>query len=307
LVGAAVPLFFWVEVTSDWEAPLSALLLLVALGAFASLFEQLSVRRAVAAGIAWGVALLTAPTLLLVFVGLFVAWMWHGRRHIAAMLRPAAALWLPVVLLILPWTIRNYLVFHDLILIRGNAGLQLLMSFNPRARATFDEGTASGAFLDHPYSTEQACREFARFGEVEMNRVYQQRALEWIRANPRRSSQLILQRFVTFWRGAVPSPAKTVFSEILTLFALPGMWLCLRRYPIAGLLLGFVLLTYPLVYYINIFEPRYRYPLHSIFLLLACVFLTEIGRVFRDHGVKHIFSKPLWPVMQTDPARLRPR
>ncbi len=281
LAGAAVPLFFWVEVTSEWEAALSALLLVVALGEFADLSWKLSVRRAVATGVVGGVALLTAPTLLLLFVALFLALLWHGRRHVTAMLRPAVALWLPVVLLILPWTIRNYQVFNHFILLRGNAGLQLHMSFNPLARATFDEGVASGAFLDHPHSTPQACREFARFGEVAMNQAYRQQALEWIRANPGRSGQLILERFVAFWRMAVPSPAKTVVSELITLFALLGLWLCLKRYRFAGLLLGIVLLTYPLIYYINFFEPRYRYPIHPICLLLAGVFFTEIAGVLR--------------------------
>jgi 4-amino-4-deoxy-L-arabinose transferase-like glycosyltransferase len=281
LVGAGVPLFFWVEVLSEWEAPLSALLLVVALGAFASLVEQITIRRAVAAGIAWGVALLTAPILLPVFMALFVVLVWRSRRNIKPMLRPAAALWLPIVLLILPWTLRNYQVFHQFILIRGNAGLQLHMSFNPLARATFDEGVASGAFLDHPHTTMQACGEFARFGEVAMNRLYEQQAWEWIRGNPERSCQLILEHFVAFWRMAVPSPAKTVASELITLFALLGLALCPRRYPFAGLLLGIVLLTYPLVFYINFVEPRYRYPLHPICLILAGVFFIEAARLVR--------------------------
>jgi hypothetical protein len=196
------------------------------------------------------------------------------------MLHTAAALWLPVVLLIVPWTIRNYLVFHELILIRGNAGLQLHVSFNDLARATFEEGAVSGAFLDHPHSAQQACAEFARYGEVAMNQRYQEEGLAWIRANPGRSAQLIAEHFVAFWRMAVPSRVKTIASELLTLFALLGLWVCFRKYSLAGQLMGIVLLTYPLVYYINFFDERYRYPLHPIILLLTGVFVVEIGRMF---------------------------
>lgn len=284
LAGAAVPLFFWIEVESEWEAPLAALLLVVALGKFADLFERVSIRGAVAAGFVWGVALLTAPTLLFVFAALFVALVWKGRRHITAtgLLRLTTALWLPGVLLILPWTIRNYLVFHQLILIRGNAGLQLHVSFNDLARATFEEGAVSGAFLDHPYSTQRACAEFARYGEVAMNQRDEQRGLAWIRANPGRSAQLIAEHFVAFWRMAVPSPVKTMASELLTLFALLGLCVCFRKYSFAGQLTGIVLLTYPLVYYINFFDERYRYPLHPIILLLAGVFFIEIRGMFQS-------------------------
>ena len=281
LVGAAVPLFFWIEVTSQKEAPLSALLLVVGLGVFAELFGRLSISRSLLAGVVWGLALLTLPTFLVVLAGLFVALIWHGRRDFAAMLRPAAVLWLTVILLILPWTIRNYRIFHRFIPIRGNMGLELYVSFNPLAGSTLHEDAALGGFSGHPYSTSNACEEFARVGELAMNQVYEQKALEWIRANPMRFSQLVLEDFAAFWRMAVPSPLKTVGSELITLFAALGMWLSIKRYRFAALLLGIALVTYPLVYYIHFFEPRYRYPLYPICLLLAGVFFTEITSVLR--------------------------
>jgi hypothetical protein len=282
--GAAVPLFFWIEVESEWETPLTALFLVVALGKFAGLFEQMNIRRALTAGIVWGLALLTTPTVLFVFATLFIALVWQRRRHIAAtaLLRLTAAMWLPAVLFLTPWTIRNYLVFHQLIPIRGNAGLQLHITFNDVARAKYEEGVASGALFDNPLSSARACAEWARFGEVAMSRLYMQQTFAWIRANPGASARLIVGHFFAFWRDEVPSPVKTVASELLTLLGLLGLWVCFKKYSLAGQLTGIVLLTYPLVYYMQIFDTRYRYPLHPIFLLLAAVFLTEIRRIFRS-------------------------
>jgi hypothetical protein len=279
--GASLPLFFWVEVTSEWEARLTALLLVVALGKLAGLFELFTIRRLITAGIIWGVTLLTAPTLLPVFVALSIALLWRTRLRPAVALRTATALWLPAILVIMPWTIRNYGNFHEFIPVRGNAGLQLHMSFNPMARATFDEGALSGAFVDHPYSTPQVCREFARFGEIAMNRRFERQAIEWIGANPGRSAALIAEHFAAFWRMAVPSRAKTAASELLTFAGLAGLGYCFRKHTFAGRMIGIVVLVYPLAYYVNFFEPRYRYPLHPLFLLTACVLLIGAARRFQ--------------------------
>jgi hypothetical protein len=281
LLGAALPLFYWVEVESEWEAPLSALFLVIALGMFAGLFSQINIRKTLATGILCGAALLTTPTLLFMFVALFLMLMWHSRHHItpAAFLGLTAAMWLPVVLFLAPWTIRNYVVFHQLIPIRGSTGLLLSVSFNDRALATYDEAAANGAFSEYPLSTPRICVEFAKYGETFMNQLYEQRALDWMRANPGRTAQLVIGHFVAFWRLAVPSPVKTLASELLTLLAIPGLWFCFRKYRFAAQLLGVVLLTYPIAYYIGVFDSRYRYPLHPLILLLACVFLNEMARM----------------------------
>ncbi len=278
LVGAAVPLFYWLEVETEWEAPLATLLLIVALGITADLFERISIRQSLIAGIVWGFALLTAPAFLPVFIALLAVLVWRAWRDPISIGRWGAALLMPALLLILPWTIRNYTVFHEFILIRGNAGLQLHMSFNPLARATFEESAAIGAFADHPYSTQRACREFAQFGEIAMNTKYEREAIDWIRSNPGRSAQLVAEHFVEFWRMQVPSRAKTLGSELITCLGLIGLGFCLRRHLLAGQVLGIVLLMYPLVYYINFFSTRYRYPLHPLLLILACLPVYDLVR-----------------------------
>ncbi len=276
--GALFPLFFWVEVTSEWEAGLTALLLVVGLGMFVSVLEECTIRRAIAAGIVWGVALLSAPTMLLVLVALSVALAWSRYQRPRPLLQSLAAIWLPVVVILMPWTVRNYEVFHEFILTRGNTGLQLHMSFNPLARATFEASALNGAFADHPHTTPEACREFARYGEVVMNRRYEQQAREWIAAHPGRSVQLVAEHSVAFWTTPLPSRGKTIASELLTLLGLTGWGYCLKKHKLAGRLIGIVLLVYPLAYYVNFFDVRYRYPLHPLILLSAFALLSDLAR-----------------------------
>jgi hypothetical protein len=280
VIGALVPLFFWAEVTSEWEAPLTAILLIVSLGLFAGLFTRPAAKPALATGAAWGALLVTAPTFLITFASLFGFWLWRSRSELHRW-KPALTLLAVVAACLTPWTVRNYLVFHEFILIRGNAGLQLHMSFNPLARATYDEGAVSGAFVDHPYTTARVCAEFAQFGEVAMNRKYEKEAIAWILANRGRAASLVISHFGAFWLTPVPSRAKTAAAELLTLFGLAGLWICTRRRLLAGPVAGIVLLTYPLAYYVNFFDPRYRYPLHPLILILAAVSGLAVARKYR--------------------------
>jgi len=91
----------------------------------------------------------------------------------------------------------------------------------------------------------------------------------------------VMQRFVSFWTIASPGhPAKTLGRDLVTLAGFIGLGLCFRRHAFAARLSGLVLLTYPVPYYVVHFDPRYRYPVHPVILLLACVFLVEIASTY---------------------------
>lgn len=276
--GAAIPIFFWLEVRDQWEAPLTALLLVAGLGMFAGLFGAPGLRRTAATGAVWGLALLNAPTLALPFGALFLAWAWQCRQRIVAEWRLIPSLLVPLILVLTPWTIRNYNVFHRIFFVRQNLGLELDMAFNPLSRAAMEDNLTSGAYRDHPTRNPEVCAQFGRVGEAAMNLQYKQKALDWIRANPARSAQLVAQRFVAFWRMALLlNETRTRVSELLTLAGLLGMVLCFRRHAFAAQMTGLVLLTYPLIYYVVHFDPRYRYPLEPIVMLLASVLVFEIA------------------------------
>ncbi len=284
MAGAIIPLFFWLEIKDDWEAPLTALFLVAGLGLLANLFAKPGVKQAVATGLVWGVALLNAPTLALPFAGLFSAWAWQCRKRIAAKWWLIPALLLPLILVLTPWTIRNYVVFHSVFFVRQNLGLELHMAFNPLSKAEMEDTITNGAYRDHPIRNPEVCAQFGRLGEAAMNRAYKHQALGWIRSNLTRSAQLVSQRFVAFWKMPLPqNRSRTLASEALTFVGLLGLGLSIRRHAFAAQLTGIVLFTFPLTYYVvPYFDPRYRYPLEPIIMLLACVFLVETAGNLRD-------------------------
>jgi hypothetical protein len=278
--GALLPLYFWIEVTSEWEAPLAALLIIVTLGLFARLFEQIRLRSAVATGFVCGATLLTFPTALPLLVALSAGLLSHWRTRLAAIAGPVLALWGVALLMVAPWTIRNYRTFHEFIFVRGNAGLELHVSFSDKAGVAFEDTVARGGFVDHPHASPQACAEFARYGEVAMNRRFQKEAEDWVRAHSRRAAGLVLERIGAFWYLVPTEMARSVAAGFVSLVALPGLGLCVKRGLFAGRVLGIAMVVYPLQYYISKFDIRYRYPIYPLLLLLGSVAVMEVWRKF---------------------------
>lgn len=107
-----------------------------------------AVRDAAAAGFLLGLATLTRPVSLLVPV-LVLPWYWllWGRR-----LRPVLGrvLLMGAVLLLtlLPWVVRNYIVTGDLVLVDVNGGINFYIGHNERANGTWvDMGQKTDAVI----------------------------------------------------------------------------------------------------------------------------------------------------------------
>ncbi len=278
--GALIPLYFWVEVTSEWEAPLAGLLIIVTLGLFAPLFEQIRLHSAIAAGVAAGAALLTFPTVLPLLIALSAGLLSHWRERLAAIARPMIVLWGVALMMGAPWTVRNYRTFHEFIFVRGNAGIELHTSYNDKAGVSFEETSAKGGYANHPHASIEACAEFARYGEVAMNRKFEAEAEKWVRAHPGKSVTLLLEHVAAFWYLAPGEVVQSVAAGFVSLLGFAGLGLCVKRGLFAGRILGIVMVVYPLEYYVPRFDIRYRYPIHCLLLLLGSVVVMEVWERF---------------------------
>ena len=89
--------------------------------------ETLSSRQAIAAGLIWGVLCLAIPSFILLapLVAAFVAF--HHCQIRWTHIRLSLISMFATLLVILPWTIRNYVDFHKVILISTNGGKNLLI------------------------------------------------------------------------------------------------------------------------------------------------------------------------------------
>jgi hypothetical protein len=218
-------------------------------------------------GLVIGVALHLQPALLPVALGCMVFELWwsrSGRKWVHS-----AAMVLGVVLACIPWGVRNYVVFEEVFFIRSNLGLELRMANHEGASAAIEVMDRQEEFL-HPRTYESEARAVRELGEIEYMRRARGEALEWIWAHPGTFLELTAQRLVYFWAGPLYSPIYGTLALALTLLAVLGAVRALPRLAVpqrAALLIP--LATYPLIYYIVAYMPRYRTPIDWILLLLA--------------------------------------
>lgn len=146
-----------------------------------------AVREAAAAGFLLGLATLTRPVSLLVPV-LVLPWYWllWGRR-LRPVLGRVLIMGAVLLLTLLPWVVRNYIVTGDLVLVDVNGGINFYIGHNERANGTWvDMGQKTDAVI-------------ILGGSPEGGKLGYRRGLEFIRTHPRRELELAWTKFKWFW------------------------------------------------------------------------------------------------------------
>ncbi len=229
--------------------------------------DQSSVAGSLVLGFGIAAALHLTPALLPVFLGCvgFEIWWRRDRRkwiHFAVMVAA-------VVLASVPWALRNWNVFHSVFFIRSNFGLELRVGNHEGATVNLEQSYNQGT-LRHPGAHVEEATLLRDLGEIEYMRRAKAEALEWMRTHPARYVSLCAGRFVGFWFGSAYGPFTATGITILTLLAAVGVWKTVRALSMPQRAALFIpLLTFPVVYYVVLYEPRYRIPTAWIFLLFA--------------------------------------
>ena len=235
-----------------WESSLSALLLICALLMLPRL-KAPSLPLWLLFGFLAAVASLTNTTLLSVFP-FFWVWLWAGYRQRGQSCRNQLAASLAVfVLAMLPWTIRNYEVFHRLMPVRDNFGLELWIGNHQGVTHQYDS--------DFPVLDPS---EYNRLGEIRFMESKRDIALQFIGQHPAEFLRLSARRSFKYWT----EPGSVVWF-LLSVVAWSGMILVLRRKGLDALPYLIVVLIFPLVYYVTHTFPTYRHPTEPVMLLLG--------------------------------------
>ncbi|HEV2288583.1 MAG TPA: glycosyltransferase family 39 protein [Candidatus Acidoferrales bacterium] len=267
---------------SMWEACLSALLAATILWATLALADSRRIRDWVAYGFLWGFTLMTNPTLesLLPFLLIWLAYRaYKEKRSWLVIARPLLALAVAVFCCI-PWTARNYDVFHAFVPLRSVLGLQLWMGNN---------ADASPIWLGqlHPINDSAEREKYIELGEIRYMRYKRDQALAYMRTHPRREAYLIGNRFVALWAGGTPNPITDffrvrdawfryvlLFNICVALGALAGIVLLAWRRSIYTLPLAVFPVVFPFAYYLTLAAPRYRLPIDPVVILLTAIALV---------------------------------
>jgi hypothetical protein len=190
--------------------------------------------------------------------------------------QPAAQIWrwtgwaaASALLVVTPWTVRNYLQFHQFVPIRDNLGVELYNDNNDLAEANYAENFAS--FMKyHPAASIDEAREIIRMGEAAYSESRRARAVAWIRSHPRRFFQLACDRARMYWFSDEHDYWIHAWSlRFVTLLSFAGLALVAFRREAIGVYIGTVWMIYPLIYYCVNHDHRYREPAIWLTLLPA--------------------------------------
>jgi 4-amino-4-deoxy-L-arabinose transferase-like glycosyltransferase len=260
-----------------WETSISTFLLSLAFLLTLRLEDAPNRRHWIFLGLLWGVIALSNPTML-TFMPLSLAWIWHKlrNRNTPGFAGICATLLLCVVV-ITPWIVRNYAVFHRFIFIRDNLWMELHLANNPESQGRWTRS-------EHPGNDPQQMRRFAEMGELAYMDQEKREVIEFVRQQPLEFIGYSLQRAVYFWIGNPQAalagswdlgPARHTAFLLSALAAFAGLWLCIRNRVPATFLFVSLMVVFPIPYYIAHPSPRYRHAIEPEMVLLIIYLLWQ--------------------------------
>jgi 4-amino-4-deoxy-L-arabinose transferase-like glycosyltransferase len=255
---------------------------------------------ALVTGATWGVLALGRPAIV-AFLPLVLLWLWWNHRTRQDWLKSCGLLLLATILVLLPWTVRNFLIQGRLVLVSTNSGYTFWNGNNP-----FSTGTANSVYTEkldeylgrphdpaqpsvvqnlHPYPVPLELQaEVATISEVDLDRRQFQAGLAFIRQQPKEWLALMGQKAVGFlWFrrgiGALYDATWTAYYRplyvILLILTIAGLAISTRRWRQYSLLyLLFVFYTAIHVFY-NV-QTRFRWEIEPFFLIFAALCLVEV-------------------------------
>jgi 4-amino-4-deoxy-L-arabinose transferase-like glycosyltransferase len=258
-----------------WETSLAALLLAAIFWLTLQLEESESAAPWIAFGLLWGVGALT-NTSLLAFLPASGLWVWYRRWK--SQKRTVLGVVLASIFFaatIAPWLVRDYQTFGQFIFIRSNFGAELRLGNGPGADGMWMQWL-------HPSQNVVEMRRYEQLGEIAYVAARKREAVEFIQADYSRFVWISIKRFIYYW-GGVPrsseiqalAPFKNSLFLASSVLAIWGLGLALRRKKYGGWLFFWLLLWYPLVYYVVFPHPRYRHPIEPELGMLIVYVISE--------------------------------
>jgi hypothetical protein len=234
-------------------------------------------------GIVLGLMNLTRPvTLFLPAVLLFWLWIEFGSRRRALVLASAMTGWM--LLVILPWTGRNYAVTHSVILINSSDYYWSAL-YGANNRTIMQDPETIGGWIEpgrvEGYRTDYLLEDYRSAYFSFLRQSLAQAPLELLR--------LELHKLKRFWS---PMPKTTYRDQVISLLSygllLPlfviGMVLSMKT-PRKPWLLIFWILYFCLVTLITYGSTRLRLPVEPVLLLFGSVALERVWFTRRTSGV----------------------
>ncbi|HYM20206.1 MAG TPA: glycosyltransferase family 39 protein [Candidatus Kapabacteria bacterium] len=160
------------------------------------IMKDLTTRRWVMLGVLFGVQILVRPDILLGIL-FFGAFLFFASKQKTAFIKGFSLSIAIALLMVVPWTIRNYNVFGRFVLVSANSGYNLFLGNNPAATGEFDQ---------QPPSPQSISMDSARIVYFSMHQSGVERdsylyhvAVDWATAHPFEVMKLAAKKFYYHW------------------------------------------------------------------------------------------------------------
>ena len=183
-----------------WDPSFSAFLLALLIYWTLNLAAARSVIPWAGYGALWGITLLMNPALGALFPFLLFWLVQHRWRDRMPWWAHGPAAIMAFVLVLIPWTARNYAAFGRLVPIKDNFGLELWLGNNPDVKRSMTSD-------HHPVGNPPEMQKLLLLGEARYMQVKQREAVEFIETHPRFFLKSVLDRFVDTWTGTGDVPS----------------------------------------------------------------------------------------------------
>jgi 4-amino-4-deoxy-L-arabinose transferase-like glycosyltransferase len=276
---ALYPYAIYLSAEWIWETCLTTLLLSLVFLFTLRLQHSTRVAPWAGYGLLWGATALSNPAVLSL-LPLLAGWACYrlhqrGQRYGLQ----AAVATLALVIVVTPWFVRNYEVFHRVVPFRDNFWLEVHVGNN-------GETSHSALEARHPAVSPSEEEEYNRLGELKYMAEKRRESIEFIRTHPGWFARVTIRRFVHTWTGfwSLPAngplhepldpeepfdPANIALCASLTAMAIVGLCLAFRRDSAAAWPYALALLGFPAVYYVTNTDLRYRHPIDPELIVLA--------------------------------------
>jgi len=265
-----------------WETSLAALLLGIIFWVTLVAEEKDGFFLWLQFGLLWGTAAVV-NTSLLAFLPVSALWIWYRRLRLGKNsfggVTAAAVIFFAFIA---PWLVRNYRTFGRVVFIRSNFGAELRLGNGPGANGTWME------FL-HPTQNVHQMQLYKQMGEINYVAERKRQAMAYIQEDYGRFADLCLRRFVYYWGGLprlAQNPALAPFKDSVFLassvLSFWGLGRALRKHQPGAWLFFWLILSFPLVYYVTFPHPRYRHPIEPELGILIIYVISEAQPGKRD-------------------------
>jgi hypothetical protein len=209
-------------------------------------------------------------------------WLYIARHKLQLpTLKPLATSVLACVLVLLPWTVRNWYQLGGFTFVKSNFGVELWLGNNPQVQEVWSPQR-------NPLGDNRELEHLVTVGELKYGHEKQAEAISFIQGQPAKFVRHGLLCFLDIWTDYFDSredffiqpsglrPFYIVFCALFSLAAWTGMIALLRKDWLRWSPLACAVLLYPLPYYVTHSSQRYRHPIDPILTVLAVVGVSHV-------------------------------